>query len=234
MQLRFSGDARTAAEAAEAACQFQEAELLLLRAIRMSRDDGEWDYFRSKAEFVLYSLRHRPLRTAAAMVRDLLIEGEAMQCEARRPLEIILFDGREDIALEALRIIRPEEVLHCWWLLRAAERCSKDSKNRLAAKLALAARAEATARDDMNDVWRAEGQLGRVYEREGRIHEAVRLWEDAFNEGSSNRLIADRLSLYLEREKRYQRCADVIQIAISRIDDPRAVDSLRRRLSRVS
>jgi hypothetical protein len=72
-----------------------------------------------------------------------------------------------------------------------------------------------------------------VYERAGDIEKAEEIWWSAFREGSANRIIADRLSLHLERSRRFSQCADMITEALERISDPSVRARLYARKQRV-
>jgi tetratricopeptide (TPR) repeat protein len=85
--------------------------------------------------------------------------------------------------------------------------------------------------------WLAVGSLGRTLERAGRVEEALPLWQEALAAGSDDPVTADRLSLYLERQRRHGEAISVIEAALPRLEalgwvDLRAVDVLRRRLLR--
>src|SRR5207245_1976164 len=64
--------------------------------------------------------------------------------------------------------------------------------------------------------WAAIGDLGRILEGTGRIDDAVKLWRDAFDEGSCDPDTATRLAMYLERAKDYAGAAVVLKEALGR------------------
>lgn len=222
-----------AAEEAESSGKLDEAEQLLLRAVRVSRDEDIWDRVNSRASYTAFLVRHGRVNTATPLIADLLQDAGDHLDTACKPLSVLLFRADEKETVSALKKIRPERFINCWSLLRASEDCAKAARFLVAATLAKIARDDAISRDDTNDRWRSDGQLGRVYEREGRIEEAVELWWSAFHEGSANRVTADRLSLHLERTKQYDSCALVIRQALRRISDPKATATLQKRLDRV-
>lgn len=222
-----------AAEEAENSGNLDEAEQLLLRAVRLSRSENPWDRVNSQASYVAFLVRRGRVNTATPLIADLLQDAGDHLATACKPLWVLLAQADENEAVSALKKIRPERFIDCWSLLRASEDCARAGRFRVAAALAKIARDDAIARDGTDDRWRADGQLGRVYEREGRIEEAVELWWSAFHEGSANRVIADRLSLHLERTKQYASCALVIRRALRRISDPKAIATLQKRLDRV-
>jgi tetratricopeptide (TPR) repeat protein len=222
-----------AAEEAESSGNLDEAEQLLLRAVRVSKSEDLWDRVNSQASYTAFLVRHGRVNTATPLIADLLQDAGDHLDTVCKPLSVLLSRADEKEAVSALEKIRPERFLHCWSLLRASEDCAKAGRFRVAATLAKIARDDAISRDDIDDRWRSDGQLGRVYEREGRIEEAVELWWSAFHQGSANRVTADRLSLYLERTKQYASCALVIRQALRRISDPKAIATLQKRLDRV-
>ena len=57
---------------------------------------------------------------------------------------------------------------------------------------------------------------GWILEREGRLEEAMKLWRDAFKEGSHDPETIQRLSMHLERAKEYGAAAEVIREALAR------------------
>jgi tetratricopeptide (TPR) repeat protein len=222
-----------AAEEAENSGDLDKAEQLLLRAVRVSRREDLWDRVNSQAAYTAFLVRRGRVNTATPLIADLLQDAGDHLDTACKPLSVLLSRADEKEAVSALKKIRPERFIDCWSLLRASEDCAKAGRFRVAATLAKIARDDAISRDDTNDRWRSDGQLGRVYERQGRIEEAVELWWSAFHQGSANRVIADRLSLHLERTKQYASCALVIRQALRRISDPKVIATLQKRLDRV-
>lgn len=85
---------------------------------------------------------------------------------------------------------------------------------------------------DKDGRWAAIGDLGRILEREGRLEEAMKLWRDAFKEGSHDPQTITRLSMHLERAKEYGSAAEVIREALARRLPANAEEALRRRLAR--
>jgi len=90
----------------------------------------------------------------------------------------------------------------------------------------------ATAENDKEGRWAAIGALGRILERGGRVDEAVRLWRDAFYEGSRDPNTSSRLSMQLEWAKDYAGSVAVMREALSRGLPADVEESLRKRLAR--
>lgn len=82
------------------------------------------------------------------------------------------------------------------------------------------------------DRWAAIGDLGNILEQAGRLDEAMKLWNEAFNEGSADTTTADRLSMHLERAKDYAGANTIIREALTRGFPANVEESLRKRLLR--
>lgn len=220
------------AESAEARNDIRNAHRFLLRALRLTV--GEDGYERTWARAAYISLLIRQYRSDAAigMLRDLLHDTGGSEI-ALKPLWELLSKSSEREAVAALSYLQLDQAVSPWELLRASETYAKMERFRVAKALAELVRESAANKGDDLNRWRAEGQLGRVFERAGKIEKAVELWWSAFREGSPNRVIADRLSLYLERTKQYTTCSMMLRQALTRIRDPKSVTLLRRRLARV-
>jgi len=80
--------------------------------------------------------------------------------------------------------------------------------------------------------WAAIGDLGNILENAGRLNEAIKLWNEAFNEGSTDTTTADRLSMHLERAKDYAGASTIIRVALTRGFPANVEESLRKRLLR--
>ena len=92
---------------------------------------------------------------------------------------------------------------------------------------------ERSAREgDKEGRWKAIGHLGRILEGAGHLDQALKLWRDAFDEGSSDPDTASRLSMHLERAKDYAGAMLVIREALVRRLSAHVEESLRKRLAR--
>ncbi len=92
---------------------------------------------------------------------------------------------------------------------------------------------ERSAREgDKEGRWAAIGDLGRILERAGHLDQAVKLWREAFDEGSCDSDTASRLSMHLERAKNYAGAMLVIREALTRRLSASVEESLRKRLAR--
>lgn len=118
------------------------------------------------------------------------------------------------------------------FLLTHARRTDREGAPAFAEAIAHWVVVRATGEADREGRWAAIGDLGYILERAGRVDEAVKLWRDAFDEGSSDPNTASRLSMYLARVRDYAGARVVIREALSR-GLPASVDeSLRKRLAR--
>lgn len=85
---------------------------------------------------------------------------------------------------------------------------------------------------DQEGRWAAIGDLGRILERDGRLAEAMKLWDDGFKEGSRDPETITRLSMHLERAKDYGVAALVIREGLARRLPANTEEALRKRLAR--
>jgi hypothetical protein len=85
---------------------------------------------------------------------------------------------------------------------------------------------------DKDGRWAAIGDLGRIFERDGRLDQAMKLWRDAFDEGSCDPGTITRLAMNLERAKDYTAEMSVIHEALGRRLPANVEESLRKRLAR--
>lgn len=138
----------------------------------------------------------------------------------------------EETASRFLRRLPIGYYVHPWSLMNASEAYARSGRHQVAAAFAQLAIDGCTARDDHENRLRAEGQLGRVYEHAGRIDDAMRGWQAAFWEGTSNRLVANRLTLHLLRQGRDEECIRVVDEASKRIRDRRVLAVLAKRRDR--
>lgn len=118
------------------------------------------------------------------------------------------------------------------FLLAHARRADREGAPAFAEAIAHRVVERATGEGDKEGRWAAIGDLGRILERASRLDEAVKLWRDAFDEGSSDPDTASRLSMHLERARDYAGAGVVIREALSRGLPAGAEESLRKRLTR--
>lgn len=220
------------AESAETRNDIRDAHRFLLRALRLTAGEDGYERTRARAAYISLLIRQHRSDAAIGMLRDLLHETGGSEI-ALKPLWELLSKSSEREAVAALPYLNLDHAITPWELLRASEVFAKVERYRLGKALAELVRESAAQKGDDLNRWRAEGQLGRVFERAGKIEKAVELWWRAFREGSPNRVTADRLSLYLERTKQYATCSTMLRQALTRICDPRSITLLRQRLARV-
>ncbi|MCG3204342.1 MAG: Chaperone protein DnaJ [Elusimicrobia bacterium] len=118
------------------------------------------------------------------------------------------------------------------FLLAHAKRLQRNDNFKFAEDVARWVIERATLQSDKQGRWAAIGTLGRILQDAERENEAVALWQEAFNEGSTDPVTADRLSLHLERSKNYADSTQIIKEALSRGLPANAEESLRKRLAR--
>ena len=118
------------------------------------------------------------------------------------------------------------------FILAHARRADRDGATNFAEAVAGWVVERATREGDKEGRWVALGELGRIREHAGRLDEAVKLWRDAFDEGSRDADTAGRLSMHLERAKDYAGAKEVIHEALGRGLPASVEESLRKRLIR--
>ncbi len=118
------------------------------------------------------------------------------------------------------------------FVLAHARRADREGAPVFAEAVAQWAVERAASDGDKEGRWAAVGDLGRILERAGRLDEAVKVWRDAFDEGSRDPDTAGRLSMQLERAKDYAAGTAVIREALSRGLPANVEESLRKRLAR--
>lgn len=130
---------------------------------------------------------------------------ERMFASVRVEIEFLLLHARR--AYREGAIVFAEQVAR--WIV---ERCSHDR--------------------NIKGRWAAIGDLGRILERNGDLDQALKLWHDAFKEGSVDSETIDRLSMHWERAKDYRGSALVIREALTRGLEASVEEGLRKRLVR--
>lgn len=119
------------------------------------------------------------------------------------------------------------------WLLPHVGSSVRSGDLEFAELLCRTIRDEARKRRDWDGAWIATGEHGEVLERMGRIDEAMTEWQVAFDVGSNDARTANRLSLTLDRAKRYEEAASVIRKALDRELPAATEETLRKRLARL-
>lgn len=115
-------------------------------------------------------------------------------------------------------------------LLRYARKAQREADTDFAEALARRVADDNTLAILRESRWAAIGALGQIIESRGRKDEAFHLWDSAFADGSCDPGTADKLSLNLEREKRYEKAADIIHQALERGLPANVEERLRKRL----
>jgi tetratricopeptide (TPR) repeat protein len=102
------------------------------------------------------------------------------------------------------------------FLLAYARRADREGATIFAEQVARWIIERSARKGDKEGRWAAIGDLGRILERAGHLDQAVKLWRDAFDEGSCDPDTASRLSMHLERAKDYAGAMLVIREALTR------------------
>lgn len=118
------------------------------------------------------------------------------------------------------------------FLLSHARRADREGATEFAEELARWIIDRCSRASDAMGRWAAIGDLGRILERKGDLDQAVKLWRDAFEEGSCDAETINRLSMHLERSKEYTGAVSVIREGLTRGLPANVEESLRKRLAR--
>ncbi|HJT70978.1 MAG TPA: J domain-containing protein [Terriglobales bacterium] len=118
------------------------------------------------------------------------------------------------------------------FLLSHARRADREGATEFAEQLARWIIDRCSRDSDAKGRWTAIGDLGRILERKGDLDQAVKLWHNAFEEGSCDAETINRLSMHLERSKDYTRAVSVIREGLTRGLPANVEESLRKRLAR--
>ncbi len=140
-------------------------------------------------------------------------------------------DGLFDIKLQSLAHTGDRE--SPWaGLLAYARRADRGGDSEFALAIAERVASSALADGDRRSHWAAVGVLGHIRERSGQVNEALALWSAAFEEGSDDPTTANRLSMHLERARKYSGAIDIIEAALERQLPANVEEQIRKRLER--
>jgi hypothetical protein len=118
------------------------------------------------------------------------------------------------------------------FLLAHARTADREGATSFAEELARWVVERCSRSGDRDGRWAATGDLGRVLEGIDRLEEAMKLWRDAFDEGSRDPETVTRLTMNLERAKDYATEMSVIREALSRRMPANVEEALKKRLAR--
>jgi tetratricopeptide (TPR) repeat protein len=223
---------RAEAIAADASADVTDAERLFLRAIRVA-EAGSKQRTEIEIDFVCFLFHRGRLREGSGRATTLLRSDQTESPRLWELFQVGIDSGSEADALDFLKDLRPELYFGRWDLLRESQRCVRIQRYRIAMALAKRVAKQAAEEGHNADRWRAEGQLGRVLVAAGKRDVALALWRRAFAEGSSNRIIAKRLTQLLELSGEWGECLQTIDLALGRIHDPTVKRTLSQRRARV-
>jgi hypothetical protein len=118
------------------------------------------------------------------------------------------------------------------FLLAHARRADRQGSAGFAEQVARWVSERSAAEGDKEGRFAAIGDLGRILERSGHLGQALKLWHDAFFEGSGDPDTVGRLSMHLERAKDYKGASLLIREALTRNLPACVEEALRKRLAR--
>lgn len=117
-------------------------------------------------------------------------------------------------------------------LLSYARRAQRDGADEFAEGLARWILRRAERNGDRQGRWAAIGELGRILKASDHADDAVALWKKAFEEGSTDPVTADQLTMHLERDKQYALTMSLIRDALGRGLPASVEERLRKRMVR--
>ena len=123
--------------------------------------------------------------------------------------------------------------LYRWWY-PSIYAAARNGDFEFAEILCRTARDEEKARGTRAGSFAAAGELGQIYEQQRRMDDALTEWSRAFDEGSTDTTTANRLSMNLDRLKRYDEATAVIEAALERGLPAATEETLRKRLERIT
>jgi len=117
-------------------------------------------------------------------------------------------------------------------IVEAARRAEKEGAADVARELAERALETARGEGDAGGRWAALGLLGVLLEKAGTVDEAIRVWRDAFAEGSTDALTVERLAMNLEKRDGRAAVIELIDQALERELPASVENKLRTRRER--
>jgi tetratricopeptide (TPR) repeat protein len=118
-----------------------------------------------------------------------------------------------------------------YWIVQYANERTEDLD--FAERLARRGREFARAMGDQSGEWLITGRLGHIIEKSGRIDEAIDEWQSAFDAGSNDPTTAVRLSMALDKAKRFDEAQAMIRDALTRGLPASSEENLKKRLAKI-
>jgi tetratricopeptide (TPR) repeat protein/outer membrane protein assembly factor BamB len=119
------------------------------------------------------------------------------------------------------------------WILPYAGRALRAGDAEYAEELCRSVCDQARQRGDAPGAFKAIGQHGLILEKLGRTDEAISEWQNSFDAGSDDPTTVDKLSLALDRAKRFEEAEAVIRAALVRGYRANTEETLKKRLVRI-
>jgi tetratricopeptide (TPR) repeat protein len=212
-----------------------EAERLFQTGIALSRAAGE-DVEFALGRYGAFLLEQRRSDDAAVVLNEAMEMGTDIPAIWGDYLSILAERHDTDGMIKTFdrlprRIAQSATLVR--WLLPYAGGAARSDDLAYAELFCRTIRDEARKRHDWEGAWTATGRHGEILERMGRIEEAIAEWQNALDAGSDDPTTANRLSLTLDRAKRYGDAADVIRAALERGLPASTEETLRKRLERL-
>ena len=139
-------------------------------------------------------------------------------------------DGIMDLVRKVPAKVVPHDQLAAWLVRYANE---QNENLEFSEQLARRAREFARVMGDTPGEWLITGRLGHIIEKLGRVDEATNEWSEAFEAGSSDSTTAIRLSMALDKAKRYDEARSMIQVALTRGLPASSEENLKERLAKL-
>jgi tetratricopeptide (TPR) repeat protein len=220
------------AEEASRAGNVQEAEDLYRKAFQLPNEGG--DSYWLTGSYSVFLREHGRTDEALTLLRKSVSEGSDSRYLWGQLIDILA--GRYDVSgvMDVLgkvpaHVIPTDQVAPL--LMGYTHRRDRDLV--FCERLCKRALEFTSAAEDQQGVWLVAGCLGGVLEASGQVDEALSVWKKAFEEGSDDPTTAVRLSMALDKAKRYDEAQGVIVEALTRGLPASSEENLRKRLVRL-
>lgn len=220
------------AEEASRAGDVEEAERLYRRAFQMPDESNDPTWL--IGSYCNFLREHDRANEAFELLKRATSEGNHSRYLWNMLLGILAdredIDGMMDLIRRAPAQAIPTDQVAAY-LMGFTHR--RDIDVEFCERLCRRAREFARAMGDRPGEWLITGRLGQMLEALGRIDEAVGEWSEAFRAGSDDPTTAVRLSMALDKAKRFDEAQVMIQDAMTRGLPASSEENLKKRLARL-
>jgi tetratricopeptide (TPR) repeat protein len=217
--------------------QIQRADELFLKSIDASPKNEAEDLARVLGEYGKFLITQNRINEASGILEkaitlnteDITVWYDYLGILNKRE-DLKALSKYADLMAERLERERPK--LREYLLVNCGREAYQEGRIEFAQTLFRMEMTDAAQRRDKERKWAAAGALGELLESKGQIEEAVRIWSDVFQEGSNEPDTSNRLTMYFERSKQYEKAVEYIRSALTRGLPAKSEEQLRKRLSR--